>query len=281
MPESCGSPKVIVVDALDLRRAGMIRLLEPWASSAGLELAALTPDKAPDKLEAGFCCKMLILAVGGASILGRDNLRSLKVLRALSPDIPIVIVSDNADSDEVAAALDLGTQGFLHTEMTPELAMQAFSFILSGGSYFPPSAMRQLQSRSEVGQDPGFVNAVGMIDPDQKQFLAMRATGVLDDNESRGSTLTARQKAVLEHLRQGQPNKLIARRLGMTEATVKVHVRQIMRKLGAANRTQAAVCAMGSDSVWNQPSTIGPISTPGSSGKPLSHNGSEGASSNN
>jgi DNA-binding NarL/FixJ family response regulator len=260
----------------------MIRLLEPWAGSAGLELTALTPDKAPGKLVAGSCCKMLILAVGGASILGHDNLRYLKVLRTMSPDIPIVIVSDNPDSDEVAAALELGTQGFLHTEMTPELAMQAFSFILSGGSYFPPSAMRQLQSRSELGDPPsGLVHDVGMVDPDQKQLLAMKATGVLDDNEARGSTLTARQRAVLEHLRQGQPNKLIARRLGMTEATVKVHVRQIMRKLGAANRTQAAVCAMGSDGVLNQQNTIGPISAPGSSGKPFSHNGSEGASSNN
>jgi DNA-binding NarL/FixJ family response regulator len=57
--------------------------------------------------------------------------------------------------------------------------------------------------------------------------------------------LTPRQLEVLGRLREGKPNKLIARDLNMTEATVKVHVRQIMRKLGATNRTQAVLCASG------------------------------------
>lgn len=48
---------------------------------------------------------------------------------------------------------------------------------------------------------------------------------------------------MLELLKNGEPNKVIARRLGTTEGTVKLHVRQIMRKLGATNRTQAAVTA--------------------------------------
>ena len=55
------------------------------------------------------------------------------------------------------------------------------------------------------------------------------------------STLTERQKAVRERLEQGESNKSIARQLGIREGTVKVHVRQIMRKLGAANRTQVAI----------------------------------------
>ena len=53
--------------------------------------------------------------------------------------------------------------------------------------------------------------------------------------------LTARQGAVLELLRSGNSNKVIARRLAMSEATVKFHVRQIMRKFGVTNRTQVAV----------------------------------------
>jgi DNA-binding NarL/FixJ family response regulator len=57
---------------------------------------------------------------------------------------------------------------------------------------------------------------------------------------------TARQRAVLELLSRGDTNKVIARRLGMREGTVKAHVRQIMRKFGVANRTQVAVvCANG------------------------------------
>jgi len=219
----------------------------------------------------------MIFSFGGDSILKRDNLRQLKAARALRADIPLVIVSDQAEPDEVAAALNFGAQGFLHTEISRELAIQAFSFILSGGSYFPPSAMRQLQNRSDVARDPGH----GLATPNQEVNGEVNrhpgnASRLLDE-EGRGSSLTARQKAVLEHLCHGEPNKLIARRLGMTEGTVKVHVRQIMRKLGAANRTQVAVCAMGPDPVWQTHSGIGSSS---STGRGLARNGSEGASSN-
>jgi DNA-binding NarL/FixJ family response regulator len=66
----------------------------------------------------------------------------------------------------------------------------------------------------------------------------------LRDEGQNGHNLTARQKTVLELLGRGQSNKAIARRLGMREGTVKVHVRQIMRKFGVSNRTQVAiVCA--------------------------------------
>ena len=54
-------------------------------------------------------------------------------------------------------------------------------------------------------------------------------------------SLTTRQIAVLSHLQQGKANKIIAHELRMSESTVKVHVRNIMRKMGATNRTQAAV----------------------------------------
>jgi DNA-binding NarL/FixJ family response regulator len=55
--------------------------------------------------------------------------------------------------------------------------------------------------------------------------------------------LTVRQQEVLEGLRRGESNKQIAKRLDIGEATVKIHIRQIMRKLGARNRTQAALSA--------------------------------------
>jgi two-component system, NarL family, nitrate/nitrite response regulator NarL len=61
------------------------------------------------------------------------------------------------------------------------------------------------------------------------------------EDAARNHSLTARQRAVLELLSRGHTNKAIARRLGMREGTVKVHVRQIMRKFGVTNRTQVAV----------------------------------------
>jgi DNA-binding NarL/FixJ family response regulator len=69
--------------------------------------------------------------------------------------------------------------------------------------------------------------------------VTTKGTVVIGD--ARG--LTTRQQEVLERLRQGESNKLIGRQLKLRESTVKVHIRQIMRKLGATNRTQAALCA--------------------------------------
>jgi DNA-binding CsgD family transcriptional regulator len=78
--------------------------------------------------------------------------------------------------------------------------------------------------------------------------------GAVEDLEDSGSTnrnTTMRQKAVLELLSRGSPNKVIARRLGMSQGAVKFHVRQIMHKFGVTNRTEvAAVCA-------TQPSILG------------------------
>jgi DNA-binding NarL/FixJ family response regulator len=59
--------------------------------------------------------------------------------------------------------------------------------------------------------------------------------------------LTARERQVLERLQLGASNKLIARQLNLRESTVKVHIRRIMRKLGAVNRTQAALCGVRLD----------------------------------
>ena len=238
------TPTIIVVDAMELRRACIISLLEPWAEAGGLQLASLTPEEAPRKLDGDHPCRMLIVNLGGQSVCRQENLQILKVLHALAIDIPLVIVADSADPEDVAAALLLGAQGFVPTEMSPELAIQAFSFILSGGSSPHPPCANYAASQRRIAVHP--------IKP-RCQSLSKSAceptNRTVEDNDARSSSLTTRQKAVLEHLCQGEPNKLIARRLGMTEGTVKVHVRQIMRKLGAANRTQAAVCAMGPDPV--------------------------------
>ena len=73
--------------------------------------------------------------------------------------------------------------------------------------------------------------------------------GVVESTADTGTAninLTERQKSVLERLGRGDSNKAIARVLGIREGTVKVHVRQIMRKLGVTNRTQVAIaCTNG------------------------------------
>jgi DNA-binding NarL/FixJ family response regulator len=241
--DSIASPSLLralaIVDALNLRRVSVASLLQQWATSVGLNVVALSTREVCDDPDAAADYGMVIFNLGGSSILQRENLHDLKVLRALVPNTPLVLLRDHIRSEEVAAALSVGVQGFVHSDITAELAMQAFSFILSGGAYFPPSAMRATQTDEPDADEP-----IG----DQRGRSPSGRPGRLGHaglSHNRASNLTGRQRDVLERLCHGEPNKLIARRLGMTEGTVKVHVRQIMRKLGAANRTQLAIRASG------------------------------------
>jgi DNA-binding NarL/FixJ family response regulator len=151
-----------------------------------------------------------------------------------------VIFSESESREEIISALNLGAQGVLYAGMNSELVLQAFSFILNGGSYFPSALpprrhYRQRHPAIDCNLTPSCVNGESSAED-------------LKDADLTDRNLTARQGAVLELLSRGNSNKVIARQLAMSEGTVKFHVRQIMRKFGVTNRTQvAAVCGAGDE----------------------------------
>jgi DNA-binding NarL/FixJ family response regulator len=153
-------------------------------------------------------------------------------IRTLIPEAALVVISDREEPEEVCAAFREGASGFMPTSTEPSVAFQALTFIKGGGSFFPPSALlhRRLATFAPAVQSVGtqVVSGFGCV-----------------------SQLTTKQKEVFTLLRQGQSNKAIARRLGMSDATVKVHVRCIMRKFGVANRTQLAIAAMNGNTLVN------------------------------
>jgi DNA-binding NarL/FixJ family response regulator len=170
-------------------------------------------------------------------------------------------MSDREEPSEILFAYRASCRGFVPTNMDPSLALQAITFIANGGTFYPPSALRLIKLQASDG-DGGGSGTRPVSNEGGKQQAAspgrsgqdgegngrltlesMHVEAECDDAIGGRKGLTHRQHEVLELLRRGQPNKIIARELGLTEGTVKVHVRQIMRKLGAANRTQAAVCS--------------------------------------
>lgn len=218
---------LVIIDDMELRRAQIANFLAPWAQSAGLSVLA-APVASLDRQVNGSAesgCRLAVLNIGGVAVDHPETQRSLDGIRAALHDTPTVIISDRDESEEAVAAFRAGVRGFIPTRTEPSVALQALTFILGGGSFFPPAALLHERPAEGAGR-PG----------------AGRAAAGWADSRSRG--LTARQRQVLELLRQGKPNKLIALELRMQESTVKVHVRQIMRKLGAMNRTQAAICAL-------------------------------------
>jgi DNA-binding NarL/FixJ family response regulator len=234
------APVVLIIDTVPLRS---LNLLNRLTIASEASVASHTSDDAKQRIEADSNYRMLIYNVGGASIADCDDLEQIKALRALVPDVPLMIFCDSKSRDEIISALNVDEQGFLYAGTSAELALRAFSCIVNGGSY-PPSRMGPKWSYS-AQRHPA-------IDCSRTPpYAADVDNGAAEDSKDEGQrhrNLTARQMAVFELVRRGESNKVIARRLGMREGTVKVHVRQIMRKFGVTNRTQVAVVCMQGDS---------------------------------
>jgi DNA-binding NarL/FixJ family response regulator len=220
------SSTILVIDALELRRAGVVSLLKPWTDANEMRIIENDPQRvslAPST-EPNDCHRMILLIIGSAAVSDPKIQTWIASLSDKHNNVPLVLVSDRQDAAEVMAALEAGVRGFIPTSIAPSVALHALAFIMSGGSFFPPTALTEatrVKRLPQVGAGP----EIAVIASAQK------------------SSLTVRQQQVLDHLIRGASNKLIGRQLKLRESTVKVHVRHIMRKLGAVNRTQAALCA--------------------------------------
>jgi DNA-binding NarL/FixJ family response regulator len=219
-----------------------MRLLEPWAGVERIRIISFTPDQTEQWIGGNYEFKMLVFGIGGELLFENKTLRILEMLRSRVPNTPLVVISDREDDHDVALAMSKGIQGYISSGINSGLAYQALSFILHGGMYFPLSAFRKLQVKPK--EHDKFAPPFGTLNHEQAGMPAMRSViDIVSKNNDQDiwSMLTSRQREVLEHIRQGESNKIIGRHLGMTEGTVKVHVRQIMRKVGANNRTQLAI----------------------------------------
>lgn len=220
--EATRLPVVLIVDAMELRRAGLVALVEPWANAQGISTVPIPPTELGLEFLSSLEPKFVIFSIGGASLHAAEPMHWACDVRDMLPGIPCVVLSDRTEPEEAILAARLGHQAFMPTSIEPQIALQAFAFVIGGGTYFPREAL--LQSVSAAREGAGFSTAI----------------------HGDADRLTRRQHEVLDRLRLGKSNKVIARDLDMQESTVKVHVRQIMRKLGASNRTQAALLAAAS-----------------------------------
>ncbi|PRH89427.1 hypothetical protein C5L14_02285 [Labrys okinawensis] len=132
-------------------------------------------------------------------------------------DVRVIVVSDVEDPRLIVAALGKGARGYIGMSSSLDVALAAIRLVAAGGVFVPASGLLPLKSRA------GFA---GEESPDE---------GLL-----RQAAFTPKQLAVIQRLRQGESNKIIAYKLNMEECTVKVHIRNIMQKIRARNRTEIA-----------------------------------------
>ena len=145
---------------------------------------------------------------------GAEGTTTVRAIRERAPQLPVAVVSADEDPAGVAELLRLGVCGFIPKSDSANVIVNAVRLILAGGTYVPPRLMN------------------GGAVPASPDVPAGDRLG-----------LTARQYDVLRLLAQGMSNKLIARELGITEGTVKVHLLAVFRALGVRNRTAAVVAA--------------------------------------
>jgi DNA-binding NarL/FixJ family response regulator len=154
---------------------------------------------------------LIIYYLHGSDVSEAPIVQSVATICQAFPAIPVIVFSDTDSvhqSKIMRIVLKGGARGFVPTQTASlPITLAAIRFVKAGGTFAPVDLL--LTSR-----------------PDRVP--------------ARQNRLTSRQMAVLSHLQQGKANKIIAYELGMSESTVKVHVRNIMRKMGATNRTQAA-----------------------------------------
>ncbi len=221
---------VVFVDPPTRRPSPAVRLIEDWSDTEGLILKSVR--RLDPGAEINPACRLAVVNVGGRSVASRAVLRTVETLRNRFPGAPVVVMSELNEQSEVFAAFHAGVQGFIPASLDPKVALQALTFIMVGGSYFPSSALvssigtkRGENLTTEEGSASEAVPAKPAAGPD---------SGLLD-------ILTPRQRQVALLLKEGLSNRVIARRLGVSEATVKVHIRQIMSRLKISNRTQLAL----------------------------------------
>jgi len=155
------------------------------------------------------------VAVVDIGLPGRDGIELTQLIRKQLPDTHVVIVTMIDLEQEVVAALAAGADAYCVKTAPPERMIEAVRIAAEGGAYF----------------DPAIAHVV------LRRFAPNAA-------EATASPLTPRESAILERIAAGVSNAEIAKDLGIGLGTVKGHVRSILEKLSAADRTQAAVVAL-------------------------------------
>lgn len=159
----------------------------------------------------------------------QQTLALIRETKAQHPATRVVAISQQFDIQAVQSAVEAGVDSFCLATSAREVLIRTLELTMLGERILPGSVVRQLLAREYVSA------GAAQVAPVVEHRLP----------DAKVSKLSPRETVILQSLMGGDPNKVIARKLDITEATIKVHVKAILRKIGVANRTQAAMWATG------------------------------------
>ena len=153
----------------------------------------------------------VLINVGSRDFTEPRMENQIRTLVARFPNLPVIILADNHDLRQVLTALELGVRGFIPSAVGISVCVKAISLALSGGVFISTESLPELR----------------------------RLMSAADEQErKRAEIFTGREEDVIAMLKLGKANKIIAYELNLRESTVKVHIRNIMKKLKVRNRTE-------------------------------------------
>ena len=205
--------KVVLIDDHALFREGLETLLkrrgvEVTSCSNGNEGVEATMTIQPD---------VVMVDLRMPEITG---IQTLKQLREMNKEIPVLILTTSDDTADLKECMRHDASGYLMKDMDPDDLVLALRKVIQG----------------EMVVAPELAGKLAMIIKNRDEDLE-------EEDKSIFSSLSPREMEILSHLTEGQSNKVIARHLGISDGTVKLHVKSILKKLGLHSRVEAAVLA--------------------------------------
>jgi DNA-binding NarL/FixJ family response regulator len=205
---------LLVVDDHALFREGLRALLANISPGVVINEASSVEGAIDECRTTAFRMVLLDLSLSTST-----GLTTLDMFRGAVPETPVIVLSGDQEPRHIRAAIDVGAVGFIPKSHTSELMIAALRFVLAGGIYLPPNLL---------------LDDTDADDPEAAASSAVVAAF---------SRMSPRQEEVATLLLQGKSNKVIARRLGLSEGTVKAHVSAIFQIIGAKSRVEAVIIA--------------------------------------
>jgi two-component system nitrate/nitrite response regulator NarL len=205
-------PHIIILSKNEILREGLRRILADQGFVVDQTAVRLTELGAETPLGS-------VLLVDG--IIFEEGLQTCQALREKFPDQKIVLMTDDYSVENVTRAFSTGAiDGYIVKAMSCEPLAGALRLISLGEKVIPSQVVDSLSGAFSRAATPNW------------------------QARCAGANLSSREVEILRCLVDGDPNKVISRRLSITDATVKVHIKAILRKLRVKNRTQAAIWAV-------------------------------------
>lgn len=199
--------KVYIIDDHALFRNGLVSLLESRSISAK---TASSPEQGLSEIP-NLLVDIVLLDLRMPSMSG---IEVLKALKEQGEKTPVVMLTTSTDENDLRDCLKYGAQGYLLKDMDPDELVKALEEIRTGSI---------------------------VVAEDMTPILAKVLCNELTDSEPSFSLLTNREKQVACQIASGHSNKVIARELGISDGTVKLHVKSILKKLTLSSRVEVAV----------------------------------------